>query len=107
MEDDRYHRFAVEREYLTGRIPRLRGLDEEQARRHALAITSGVVPDIFKLAIGKVLALDPQDTRSFALLSVIRDELVTFFAHGVWRDWPLEEKSFDEWFYESSSRGGA
>lgn len=88
----------------TGKIPKLNTLNEDQARRHAIAITSGVVPDIFKLAMGKVLALDPRDTKGFALLTVIRQELTAFFARGIWRDWPLEEKSFDEWFYAMPSR---
>jgi hypothetical protein len=78
-----------------GEVPKLRGLDEDQAARHALAITSGVVPDILKVCFGEVLGLDPD---GFGISAGIKPNLERFFAKGVWRGWPLEEKSFDEWF---------
>jgi hypothetical protein len=89
----------------TGKIPALKGLTEEQARRHAGAITTGVVPNIFKLAMGRLLGLDPTQSKGFALHTGIHRDLVTFFASGVWRGWPLEEKSFDGWYSEPSLRG--
>lgn len=78
-----------------GEGPKLRGLDKDQADRHTTAIASGVVPDILKLALGEVLELDPD---GFGIHPGVRPNLVRFFAKGIWRGWPLEEKAFDEWF---------
>ncbi|HEY0462656.1 MAG TPA: hypothetical protein VGC79_00535 [Polyangiaceae bacterium] len=80
----------------SGEPPLLKGLSMEQSMRYTTAIATGVVPGVTIAAIGQVLGFR---SHSLGSLSQNVTELKAFFQHGTWRDWPLEEKAFDDWFY--------
>ena len=72
-----------------GKLPRLKGLTQEQSDNYSLNIISGIVPDLCRLIIGRHLGFTHH---------VIHFQ--KFFEKGIWNDWKLEEQSFDEYWYE-------
>lgn len=80
-----------------GKIPKLKGLDEEQSLRYAASIVTGVIPEICCMAIGAAFGLYREGDGYSGLF---KDNLSDFFGHGIWRGWKLEVETFDEWFYE-------
>jgi hypothetical protein len=79
-----------------GKIPKLPGLDKEQSLRYAGSIVTGVIPEICCMAIGDILGIYGTVT---SYNELFRDNLKAFFEEGIWRDWKLENETFDEWFY--------
>jgi hypothetical protein len=79
-----------------GEPPTLNGMDAEQSMRHTMAIVSGVVPQIVVTALGRVLGFKKGSAGS---LSQNTRDLEQFFQNAKWRDWPLDELAFEDWFY--------
>jgi len=77
-------------------IKDVKGMTAEQARRYTTAIVTGVVPQIIITALGKSLGFR---ARSVGSLSQNTRDLQVFFGQGKWRNWPLEELDFEQWFY--------
>ena len=53
------------------------------------------VPELCRLVIGRLFGFTPNTAGS---LSQNTEDLKQFFINGVWRDWRLEEQSFEEFF---------
>lgn len=80
-----------------GKLPRLKGLSQEQSDNYSLNIISGIVPDLCRLIIGRHLGFT-QHTAGSSCQHVIHFQ--KFFEMGIWHDWKLEEQSFEEYWYE-------
>lgn len=80
-----------------GKVPKLKGLDEEQSLRYAGSIVTGVIPEICCMVFGEALGLYSNGSGYSGLF---KKNLTTFFREGIWREWTLEVESFDEWFYQ-------
>jgi hypothetical protein len=78
----------------SGQIPDLKGLDRAQSDNYCFTITAGVVPEINRQAIGRILgfSVDDEDWLKTELVNLQR-----FFAEGKWNNWPLETAAFHEW----------
>jgi hypothetical protein len=88
----------------SGQLPTLKHLDQEQSERYGCAIAVGVAPEITRLALGRLLGFQP---RGLGSRSQDISDLQSFFQKGVWRGWPLERQSFEDWFYADISSEGA
>ena len=66
----------------TGRIPNLKGLNDEQSEYHTVNIVISVIPTIIRIVIGNHLGFRPGGTGSHC---VIKDDLIDFFDNGVFR----------------------
>lgn len=80
-----------------GRLPSLSGLSQEVSRRYTMVIVAGVVPELCRLVLGRKLGLRQG---SLGSLSQNSHDLSTFFNEGNWRGWKLEDRTFEEYFYE-------
>ena len=67
--------------------------------RYVMAIIAGVVPQITILQLGKTLGFERHGLGS---PSQNTRDLSMFFLKGIWRDWPLETTSFEDWFYQDN-----
>ena len=78
----------------TGRIPELKGLDDEQAKRYTFNIVAAVVPEIIRIVIGHHLGFRPGGRGSYCQ---IKDDTVNFFQNGVFRGQSFDDpvKSFE------------
>ena len=65
----------------TGRIPNLKGLDE-QSGNYTANIVAGVIPEIIRIVIGNHLGFRPGDIGSYCQ---IKDDVIDFFHNGVFR----------------------
>lgn len=72
----------------TGRIPELKGLDDEQAKRYTFNIVVAVVPEIIRIVIGHHLGFRRGGRGSYCQ---IKDDTINFFQNGVFRG-----QSFDD-----------
>jgi hypothetical protein len=78
----------------SGQIPELKGMDRGQSDRYCMTIVGGIVPEINRQALGRLLGFSA-DTHVW--LAQERKALQRFFAEGVWQKWPLETAEFHEW----------
>ncbi|MYC16768.1 MAG: hypothetical protein F4Y39_23820 [Gemmatimonadetes bacterium] len=67
----------------TGRIPELKGLDDEQAERYTVNIAANVVPELIRIVIGHHLGFRADD---FGVYCQIKDDTINFFQNGVFRE---------------------
>ena len=65
----------------TGRIPNLKGLDE-QSGNYTANIVAAVIPEIIRIVIGNHLGFRPGATGSYC---VIKGDVIDFFQNGVFR----------------------
>lgn len=84
----------------TGRIPDLKGLDDEQAQRYTINIVAAVVPEIIRIVIGQNLGFRAGGLGSYCQ---IKDDTINFFQNGVFRG-----ESFGDpiKFFENGALGG-
>ncbi len=68
--------------------PKLRGLDDEQAKRYTFNIVAAVVPEIIRIVIGQHLGFRAGGLGSYCQ---IKDDTINFFKNGVFRG-----QSFDD-----------
>ena len=66
----------------TGRIPKLTGLNAEQAKYHTFNIVAAVIPEIIRIVIGNHLGFRPGGTGSYCQQ---KSDVINFFQHGVFR----------------------
>ena len=78
----------------TGRIPDLKGLDDEQAKRYTFNIVAAVVPEIIRIVIGHHLGFRAGGRGSYCQ---IKDDTINFFQNGVFRGQSFDDpiKSFE------------
>ena len=72
----------------TGRIPELKGLDDEQSKRYTFNIVAAVVPELIRIVIGYHLGFRAGGLGSYCQ---IKDDTINFFKNGVFRG-----QSFDD-----------
>ena len=79
----------------TGRIPDLKGLDDEQAKRYTFNIVAAVVPEIIRIVIGYHLGFRVGSLGSYCQ---IKDDTINFFKDGVFRGQNFDDpvKSFEK-----------
>ena len=79
----------------TGRIPKLKGLDDEQAKRYTFNIVAAVVPEIIRIVIGYHLGFRVGGIGSYCQ---IKDDTINFFQNGVFRGQSFDDpiKSFEK-----------
>ena len=84
----------------TGRIPELKGLDDEQAKRYTFNIVAAVVPEIIRIVIGHHLGFRAGGRGSYCQ---IKDDTINFFQNDV-----LRGQSFDDPIksFENGALGG-
>ena len=84
----------------TGRIPDLKGLDDEQSKRYTANIVAAVVPEIIRIVIGYHLGFRAGGLGSYCQ---IKDDTINFFQNGVFRG-----ESFGDpiKFFENGALGG-
>lgn len=70
----------------TGRIPNLKGLDE-QSGNYTANIVAAVIPTIIRIVIGNHLGFRPGSTGSYC---VIKGDVIDFFQNGVFRGQRLD-----------------
>ena len=80
-----------------GKLPNFKDLTVEQSERYATNIVGGIIPELCRLVIGRQFGFT---TRTAGSLCQYVDDLQRFFKDGIWRDWELEEQSFEDYFYE-------
>ncbi len=81
----------------SGELPYLKRLTPEQSDRYSINIVGGIVPELCRLVIGRQFGFT---TRTAGSLCQYVDDFQRFFKDGIWRDWELEEQSFEDYFYE-------
>ena len=72
----------------TGRIPELKGLDDERSERYTANIVAAVVPEIIRIVIGHHLGFRRGGRGSYCQ---IKDDTINFFQNDV-----LRGQSFDD-----------
>lgn len=85
-----------------GALPQFSGMSANDSHRVACAIVVGIVPSIIRMAIGGALGFT---SRGVGSSSQDPRALRQFFHTGVWRDWPVEVQSFEDWFYSDAAGG--
>ncbi len=78
----------------TGRIPDLKGLNDEQSKRYTANIVAAVVPEIIRIVIGYHLGFRAGSLGSYCQ---IKDDTINFFQNGVFRGQSFDDpvKSFE------------
>ena len=66
-----------------GRIPKLKGLDDEESKRYTVNIASNVIPELIRLVIGHHLGFR---AGSYGSYCQSKDSLIDFFVSGVFRE---------------------
>ncbi len=80
----------------SARVSDFRGLDKEKSSRYLAPVIGGVVPELVRLFLGRKLGFVENGIGS---LSQHKESLRQFFRDGVYNEWKLEEKSWEEFWF--------
>ena len=83
-----------------GQLPTYTGLSQEKSDVLSANIIWGIVPELIRLVIGGVFGFGPNTPGS--LSQDVRD-LRRFLESGIWREWNLEEQSWEEYYQSLES----